>query len=113
MPLPEHLERLARESTVTAYKSSGPGGQHKNKTESSIRVKHGPSGITRIATEHRSQMRNRVLALERLWEALEKRARKPKPRRATAPTRAARARRVDEKKRVGLTKRLRRSTDED
>ena len=106
-PLPEHLEALARDCDVVAYKSSGPGGQKKNKTESSVRVRHRPTGIVRIATESRSQARNRAAALERVWEALERRARKPKPRVATRPSRAAREQRLDEKRRAALKKRLR------
>jgi protein subunit release factor B len=105
--LPEHLARLARECTITPYKSSGPGGQKKNKTESSVRVVHEPTGITRIATESRSQHVNRETALERVWEALEKRRRKPKPRVASKPTRASVERRLEEKKRRGRTKGLR------
>ena len=99
MSLPPHLARLARDCTVTPYKSSGPGGQKKNKTESSVRVTHLPTGITRVATESRSQSRNRALALERVWEALERRRRKPKPRVATRPTRASVEKRLGEKKR--------------
>jgi protein subunit release factor B len=113
MPLPEHLERLARESDITAFRSSGPGGQKKNKTESSVRVRHTPSGITRIATEHRSQTRNRVLALERVWEALEKRRRKPKPRRPTRPTRTAVEKRLESKRHVAAKKRERGAPDGD
>ena len=111
MPLPEHLERLARESEITAFRSSGPGGQKKNKTESSVRVHHPPSGITRIATEHRSQTRNRTLALERVWEALEKRRRKPKPRRPTRPTRASGEKRLASKRRIAVRKRERSGDD--
>ena len=99
MSLPPHLARLALDCTITPYKSSGPGGQKKNKTESSVRVKHLPSGLTRIATESRSQSRNRVLALERIWEALERRRRRRRPRVATRPTRASVERRLTEKKR--------------
>ena len=109
MPLPGHLERLARECVITPYKSSGPGGQKKNKTESSVRVRHLSSGITRIATESRSQARNRRLALERVHAELLRRARTPRPRTATRPTRAAAERRLAEKKRAGETKRLRRA----
>jgi protein subunit release factor B len=108
MPLPEHLERLARDCDITAYRSSGPGGQKKNKTESSVRVRHRPTGITRIATESRSQTRNRERALERVWEELQRRARRTKPRVATKPTTAARERRLAEKRRAGETKRRRR-----
>ena len=107
MTLPPHLERLARACEIRAFKSSGPGGQHKNKTESSVRVTHLPTGIVRIGTEHRSQTRNKQLALERVWKEIERRARKPRPRVATRPTRAAKERRVSEKRRAGATKRLR------
>jgi protein subunit release factor B len=107
MPLPEHLERLARDCDVTPFRSSGPGGQKKNKTESSVRAHHRPSGLTRIATEHRSQSRNRQLALERVWEALEKRRRKPKPRKPTRPTRASVRVRIEDKRRISAKKRAR------
>ena len=107
MPLPEHLQRLLAETDVHTYRSSGPGGQKKNKTESSVRVRHRPTGLTRTATESRSQIRNREAALERLWRALEARRRKPKPRIATRPTSAAQARRLESKHRAAETKRLR------
>lgn len=113
MPLPPHLERLARECEITAYKSSGPGGQKKNKTESSVRVKHLPTGITRIATEERSQTRNKAVALERVWKELERRARKPKKRVATRPSRSAVARRLEQKRRASAIKRARRATNDE
>jgi protein subunit release factor A len=113
MPLPEHLQHLLAESTVETYRSSGPGGQKKNKTESSVRVRHLPTGLTRVATESRSQTRNKEAALERLWNALQARARKPKPRVATRPTGASRQRRVDTKRRASATKQLRRRPAED
>src|SRR6266850_3467396 len=91
--------------TTLFRSSSGPGGQKKNKTESSVRVRHVPTGITRIATESRSQGRNRERALERVYDELRRRARKPKPRTATKPTHAARERRLEEKKRAGEKKR--------
>ena len=111
MPLPEHLERLLAQCDVDTYRSSGPGGQKKNKTESSVRVRHRPSGLVRVATESRSQTRNRIAALERLWDALEARARKPKPRVPTRPTAAARSRRVEAKRRTSVIKRLRTARD--
>ena len=112
MPLPAHLARLALDCDITAYRSSGPGGQKKNKTESSVRVKHLPSGITRIATESRSQGRNRQLALERVWGELQRRARKPKRRIATRPSGQAVERRLTEKRRVAERKRTRRSEED-
>jgi len=107
MPLAPHLERLARDCDITAYRSSGPGGQKKNKTESSVRVRHLPSGITRIATESRSQTRNRAQALERVWEELQRRRRKPKLRVASRRTAASVERRLEGKHREGEKKRAR------
>lgn len=109
--IPEHLERLLRQCDVETYRSSGPGGQKKNKTESSVRIRHRPSGIVRIATESRSQARNRLVALERVYQALEARARRRTPRIPTRPTRAARERRVDEKRIASVKKRLRREPE--
>lgn len=88
------LTRLQGEVEITTYKASGPGGQHKNKTETAIRLRHIPTGITVTAREHRSQFKNRELAWERLLEKLRARARKPKPRIATKPTRAAKEKRL-------------------
>jgi protein subunit release factor B len=60
------LRRLRKEVLIETYRSSGPGGQRKNKTETAIRLKHLPSGMTVVATEHRSQAHNKKLAFERL-----------------------------------------------
>jgi len=103
----DRLERLARDCDITPFKSSGPGGQKKNKTESSVRVRHRPTGITRIATESRSQSRNRRLALERVRDELARRARKRKPRIATRPGGAAVERRLAEKRVAARKKRER------
>ena len=107
------LARLARDCEIVPYRSSGPSGQKKNKTFSSVRVHHVPSGITRIATESRAQSRNRLLALERVWLALERRARVKRPRVATAPSRAAVERRLAAKRRDARIKRARHDRGED
>src|SRR5262245_16592718 len=112
MALPQHLERLARDCDVVPYKSSGPGGQKKNKTESSVRVRHWLSGITRIATESRSQVANRTRALERVWREIQRRARCPAPRYFTCPTVAAVERCLERKRRAGEKKRARRAGTE-
>ncbi len=108
----ELLDLLA-DCEVTPFKSSGPGGQKKNKTESSVRVVHRPSGIVRIATESRSQSANKLRALDRIQETLIARARKPKPRVATKPSAASEARRLAEKTRKAAVKRLRKLTHDD
>ena len=64
-----------------------------------------------IASDERSQARNRALALERLAERLAGALVVSKPRRATRPTRAAHQRRLDEKRRRSDVKRLRRELD--
>ncbi len=60
------LKNLKKEVQIDYYKSSGPGGQHKNKTMSSVRMFHKPTGIRVIATESRSQIKNRELGFKRL-----------------------------------------------
>lgn len=59
------------------HRTGGPGGQHRNKTESAIRLHHKPSDITVTATERRSQHENRARALERLREAIAIQIRQP------------------------------------
>ena len=49
-----------------AYRASGPGGQHVQKTDSAVRVIHKPTGLTAQAQEERSQYRNKALAVARL-----------------------------------------------
>jgi protein subunit release factor B len=61
---------LKKQVVIETFRSSGPGGQRKNKTETAVRLKHLPSGMTVIATEHRSQAQNLKLAFERLRERL-------------------------------------------
>lgn len=91
--------------------ASGPGGQHRNKAATGVRLAHGPTGVAVTATERRSQARNRGAALRRLRERLASLAREPRVRRPTAPTRASRERRLAEKRRRGERKAARRHWD--
>ncbi|XP_020589131.1 uncharacterized protein LOC110030652 isoform X2 [Phalaenopsis equestris] len=59
-------EELMAQCEMDTFKSSGPGGQHRNKRESAVRLKHLPTGIIAQAVEDRSQHRNRTSALSRL-----------------------------------------------
>jgi ribosome-associated protein len=108
-------------------RSSGPGGQHAQKSETRVEAlldvestgaltetqkrrvvaKAGPV-IRAVAQDERSQLRNRELALERLVERLREALRVERRRVPTKPTKAARERRLDEKRRRGETKKLRR-----
>jgi len=63
-------EKLIAECTVETYRASGPGGQHRNKTESAVRLTHRPTGVVVTATERRSQHENRHRALVRLRQAI-------------------------------------------
>jgi len=108
-------------------RSSGPGGQHAQRTESRVEAvfdveasaalspaqkrrviaKAGPV-LRALAQDERSQWRNRELAIERLVETLREALRVPRRRRPTKPTAASRARRLEAKRRRSETKRLRR-----
>lgn len=97
--------RLATEVRVDVYRSSGPGGQHVNRTESGVRLTHAPSGVVVTATDTRSQLRNREIAFARLIERLRRLNRVPKKRVPTRISAGAKARRLDAKKRHAERKR--------
>jgi ribosome-associated protein len=112
-------------------RSSGPGGQHAQKTESRVEAvldversaaltdaqkrrvlaRAGPV-LRAVAQDERSQARNRDLALERLVAQLREALRVPRKRRPTKPTEASVERRLADKRRRSETKRLRASKDD-
>lgn len=105
-------DALLAECEEEFFVAGGPGGQHRNKTASGVRLLHGPTGVLVTATERRSQAQNRSEALERLRERLAAMGHEPRVRRATKPTRGSKLRRLDEKRRRGETKRGRRGGEE-
>ncbi|XP_045818912.1 peptide chain release factor 1 isoform X2 [Trifolium pratense] len=68
---------LMRQCEMGTFKTSGPGGQHRNKRESAVRLKHLPTGIIAQASEDRSQHMNRASAIKRLRALIALKVRKP------------------------------------
>lgn len=101
-------DELARQCHAEAFHASGPGGQGVNTADSAVRMRHVPTGITVVSRESRSQLQNRERCLQKIRAELARRARKPKARHATKPTRASVRRRLDEKSRHSQLKRMRR-----
>jgi len=126
-----------REITFTFVRASGPGGQNVNKvaTAAQLRfdVRNSPSlpeevkarlvklagkratedGILVIeAKRYRTQEQNREDAIQRLGALIQKALEKPKSRRATRPSAAAKGRRLEAKKQRGAIKRMRREKEE-
>lgn len=94
---------LEQEVVIEVFRASGPGGQHVNKTESALRIKHPPSGVVVVAQDSPSQHRNREIAYERLIEKLQK-LNYVKPKRIkTRPTLSSVRKRIETKvKRAGI-----------
>jgi ribosome-associated protein len=119
------------EIELRTSRSSGPGGQHAQKSETRVEAvfdveastaltdaqkrrvvaKAGPL-LRAVAQDERSQFRNRDLATERVVAALREALHVPRKRVATQPTPASRERRLEDKRRRGETKRLRRQLPE-
>ena len=92
---------------VEFYRGSGPGGQHRNTTDSAVRIRHLPTGIVVHAGENRSQLRNREVAMERLRAAIEKRNRVVKKRLATKVSKSQKEKRLVEKRMAALRRKMR------
>jgi len=108
-PVRFHVDRtlLEREVEVHTFRGSGPGGQHRNVTDSAVRLVHRPSGVRVTASDSRSQHRNREIAFGRLIDRLKALNRIQKPRLPTRAPKAATERRLTEKRRRQTAKRLR------
>jgi hypothetical protein len=70
-------DALIAQCEVDRYRASGPGGQHRNKTESAVRLRHKLSGVTAIGEDSRSQSENKLHAVRRLRAAIALQVREP------------------------------------
>ena len=138
LPIRRDLVIPGAELTEQASTSGGPGGQHANKTSTRITLRWsvaesavlGPRQRARLlqrlaarlttagelivhVDESRSQWANRQTARERLAELVRDALRRPKPRKPTRPSRAARERRLTEKKKRGAVKKGRGRVEDD
>jgi ribosome-associated protein len=105
--LPESDADLLRECEVETFRSSGPGGQHVNKTESGVRLRHLPSRIVVTSQQERSQYRNKAICLQKLRRKIEQLNHRPAKRVPTRVPRSAKNRTLEEKARRSQIKRLR------
>jgi ribosome-associated protein len=125
------VESIRSEIAFRFSRSSGPGGQHAQKSSTRaealfdvaestglseaerarVLTKLGPV-VRAIAQDERSQLRNRELATDRIVEQLREAVKVQRKRRPTKPTTSSRERRLDDKRRRGDTKRLRRNLDD-
>jgi ribosome-associated protein len=132
MPVAPGVAIPLAEIELRASRSSGPGGQHANVTASRVEavfdvdasesldaeskrriVERAGPVVRAVAQESRGQARNRELALERLQERLSVALKRPKKRRPTRPSRTARERRLEGKRRQSVRKRQRRAPGPD
>jgi ribosome-associated protein len=125
------VESIRSEIAFRFSRSSGPGGQHAQKSSTRAEALFDvaeSTGLTEaerarvlaslgpvvraVAQDERSQLRNRELATERIVEQLREATKVRRRRKQTGPSAASREQRLEDKRRRGETKRLRRTLDE-
>lgn len=65
----EHVNLHEKDLVFSTFRGSGPGGQHRNKVETAVRVVHKPTGLTVTSSDSKSQMQNRKSAIEKIKRA--------------------------------------------
>ncbi len=111
--LPLSDEKLLDQCEITTYRSSGKGGQHVNKTDTAVRLRHLPTGIVVTSQQERSQYLNKLICLQKLRHKVDLlNYRKPRRVPTKVPS-SSKTERRDIKKRRSNTKRLRKATFEE
>jgi ribosome-associated protein len=135
LPITPILSISEADITINFVAASGPGGQNVNKVATQAQLRFNTAGLpedVRLrlvklaagrltadgvlliqARRYRSQEQNRQDALARLFALLRKAAEPPAPRKRTRPTFISREKRMEQKRRVGEVKRLRRRVEGD
>lgn len=106
--IPAEDDALLSECDVNVFRGTGPGGQSVNTTDSAVRLRHRPTGLTVVCRRERSQLLNKRACVKRLRERLEGLAYQAPPRTPTRPSARAKAARLNAK-RIRSTAKARRS----
>ena len=108
--LPESDEKLLEECDFDAFRSSGKGGQHVNKTETAVRLTHRPTGIVVTSQQERSQYLNKRICIKKLRSKVDRlNYRAPKRIKTSVPKKAV-AKMRDTKTKLSQKKRMRSKT---
>jgi len=106
-------KKLLAECEVQAFKASGKGGQHVQKTDSAVRLIHRPTGLRVSCQQERSQYLNKCICLEKLRKKLTERSKKRKKRIPTKKPKGAKEEILKEKRLRSEKKKMRGGVDED